>query len=415
MNGKERLKNALNHKDGPVPIDFGSTTVTGMHASCIEDLRKYYGLERKPVKIIESYQMLGEIDDELGAVIGVDSTGLISWKNMFGVENTGWKNWITPWGQEVLVPENFLIADEGNDIIIFPQGDSTVSPSGRLPEGGYFFDTIIRQQPFTDDELKVEDNLEEYGIIEDKALLHYKKEAERLNAAGLGVVGAFGGTSLGDIALVPGPALKAPKGIRDISEWYMSTVIRQEYIHGIFEKQTEIALENLNRIYSVVGEAIQVAFICGTDFGTQNSQFCSTETFSSLYLPYYKRINNWIHKNTGWKTFKHSCGAVADFMPYFIEAGFDIINPLQFSAKGMDPVMIKKEYGAELTFWGGGVDTQHTLPFGTPEEIKAEVFQRCEILSQQGGFVFDAIHNVQAKTPVENIVAMIDAVNEFNK
>ena len=219
---------------------------------------------------------------------------------------------------------------------------------------------------------------------------------------------------MGDIALVPAPFLKQPKGIRDVTEWYISTSLRRDYIHKIFEKQTEIALANLSRIYAVVGHNVDVVFTCGTDFGTQTSSFCSVETFRSLYFPYYRQVNDWIHKNTPWKTFKHSCGAVEKFIDSFIEAGFDVLNPVQCSATGMEPEKLKEKYGDRIVFWGGGIDTQKVLPFGTPAQVRAQVLERCRIFSRNGGFVFDSIHNVQAGTPVENIVAMVDAVHEFN-
>jgi uroporphyrinogen-III decarboxylase len=186
-------------------------------------------------------------------------------------------------------------------------------------------------------------------------------------------------------------------------------------VHSIFEAQTDIALDNLPKVYEALGDSVQAVSVCGTDFGTQSSQFCSPSTFSSLYAPYYRRINGWVHAHTPWKTFKHSCGAIVPLLPSLIEAGFDIINPVQCSAKGMDPQFLKREFGSRLVFWGGGVDTQHTLPFGTPEQVRAEVLHRCEIFGRDGGFVFNAIHNVQANTPVENVVAMVDAVKEFNR
>ena len=228
------------------------------------------------------------------------------------------------------------------------------------------------------------------------------------------MIAGFGGTAFGDIALVPAPFLKHPKGIRDVTEWYMSTHSRRDYIHKVFEKQCEMALANLEKIYAAAGDNVDVVFICGTDFGTQTSSFCSVQTFRDLYMPYYKQVNAWIHKNTAWKTFKHSCGAVEKFIEPFIESGFDIINPVQCSAAGMDPAGLKAKYGDRLVFWGGGVDTQKTLPFGAPAEVRRQVLERCEVFSRNGGFVFDTIHNIQARTPVENIVAMIDAVREFN-
>ena len=225
---------------------------------------------------------------------------------------------------------------------------------------------------------------------------------------------SFGGTAFGDIALVPAPFLKNPKGIRDVTEWYMSTRTRRGYIHSIFERQCEIGIENLARIHARIGDAVDCVFLCGTDFGTQTSAFCSVGTFRELWFPYYKRVNDWVHANTAWKCFKHSCGSVERFFESFIEAGFDIVNPVQCSAAGMEPAELKRKYGSRLVFWGGGVDTQKTLPFGTPQQVREEVLRRCEIFAPGGGFVFNAIHNLQAGTPVENIVAMLDAVHEFN-
>ena len=190
----------------------------------------------------------------------------------------------------------------------------------------------------------------------------------------------------------------------------VSTISRPEYIHAVFGAQTRIAVGNFEKIFRRVGNRPQAVFICGTDFGTQNSTFCSPGTFTDLYLPYYRRMNDWIHKNTTWRTFKHSCGAVADFIPHFIEAGFDIINPVQLSAAGMDAADLKREYGSEIVFWGGCVDTQNTLPFGTEQEVREEVGRRMSILGAGGGYVANSIHNVQAKTRIENVVAMIEAM-----
>jgi len=199
-----------------------------------------------------------------------------------------------------------------------------------------------------------------------------------------------------------------------VAEWYMTTCARREYVHSIFSRQCEIAIGNLQKLHEAVGNAVDAVFLCGTDFGTQSSSFCSKETFNELWFPYYKQVNGWIHKHTTWKTFKHSCGSVDRFIPSFIEAGFDILNPVQCSAANMGAGHLKSAYGDRLVFWGGGIDTQKVLPFGTPEEVRAQVLERCEIFSKNGGFVFNSIHNIQARTPVENIIAMIDAIHEFN-
>ncbi|MGB6827899.1 MAG: uroporphyrinogen decarboxylase family protein, partial [Terracidiphilus sp.] len=260
-----------------------------------------------------------------------------------------------------------------------------------------------------------EDNLEDFSSISQADLDHIVGATRAAAASGRGVIATFGGTALGDIALVPAPFLKHPKGIRDITEWYVSTSSRQNYVHKVFERQCEIALENLEKIHDAIGDIVQAVFICGTDFGTQTSAFCSVKTFNNLYFPYYKKVNDWIHSRTQWKTFKHSCGAVSKFLPSFIDAGIDILNPVQCSATGMDPEQLKASFGDRLVFWGGGVDTQRVLPFGTPAQVREQVLRRCEIFAPGGGFVFNTIHNVQAATPVENIVAMLDAVHEFNR
>jgi Uroporphyrinogen decarboxylase (URO-D) len=307
-----------------------------------------------------------------------------------------------------------VTVDNRGDTLIYPEGDMTAPPSGRMPKGGYFFDTIVRQEPIEDDKLNPEDNLEEFGPIKDVDLEHFRCAAAKAAGSGRGVIANFGGTAFGDIALVPGPFMKHPRGIRDVAEWYMSTTARRDYVHAVFEKQCAIALGNLEKIKGVVGDAIHAVFLCGTDFGTQTSSFCSVSTFRDLYFPYYKRVNDWVHRNTSWKTFKHSCGSVERFIPSFIESGFDILNPVQCSAAGMGEEHLKSTYGDRLVFWGGGIDTQKVLPFGTPAQVREQVLRRLDVFSRGGGYVFNPIHNVQARTPVENIVAMIDAVREFN-
>jgi uroporphyrinogen-III decarboxylase len=412
---RERLINALNHKEPDrIPIDFGGTPVTGVHVSCVAALRDHYGLEKRPVRVHEPFQMLGILDEDLREAMELDVVGVYARNTMFGFPIDRWKSWEFN-GLEVLVPEDFNVTiDTHGDTLIYPKGDTTAEPSGRMPNGGYFFDCIVRQEPFDEETLNPEDNLEEFSFIEQEDLDHLVRSTQAAAQTGLGVIGSFGGTAFGDIALVPAPGLKHPKGIRDVAEWYVSTSSRQNYIHEIFDRQCEIAIENLERIYAAIGNSVQAVFVCGTDFGTQTSAFCSVKTLRNLYFPYYKQVNDWIHAHTQWKSFKHSCGAVSKFLPSFIECGFDILNPVQCSATGMEPEQLKANFGDSLVFWGGGVDTQRVLPFGTSAEVREQVLRRCEIFAPGGGFVFNSIHNVQAATPVENIVAMIDAVHEFN-
>lgn len=412
---RERLAATLSHKQPDrIPIDFGGSAVTGIHASCVAALRDYYGLEQRPVRIHEPFQMLGLVEADLQDAMGLDVAGVFPRNTMFGFPIGQWKPWRLN-GQEVLVPGNFnTTLDANGDTLIYPEGDTSVPASGRMPREGYFFDCIVRQDTFDEETLNPEDNLEEFGPVSQEDLDHLVLSVQQAGASGRGVIASFGGTAFGDIALVPAPSLKHPRGIRDVAEWYVSTSSRQDYIHKIFERQCAIAIGNLQRIHAAVGDKVHAVFLCGTDFGTQTSAFCSVKTLRNLYFPYYKQLNDWIHAHTSWKTFKHSCGAVSKFLPSFIEAGFDIMNPVQCSATGMEPEQLKANFGGQLVFWGGGVDTQRVLPFGTPAEVREQVLRRCDIFAPGGGFVFNSIHNVQAATPVENIVAMIDAVHEFN-
>ncbi len=415
MNKTEKLKLALNHKEGPIPFDLGATAITGMHVSIVEKLREYYGLSKKPVMIIEPLQLLGEIDDELKQAIGVDTDKVWAPSTIFGFKNEGAKEWIAPWGQNVLVPTGFVTkTDEKGDTYLFTDGDTNYAPSGLLPKGGYFFDVIVRNDTFDEDNPNVADNLEEFGDISLEDLQSIKAQTEACAKKGYGAVGSFGGTAIGDMALVTGAMLKEPKGLRDVAGWYMASVANQDYLHEIFSAQVEIGIKNLEKIHKEIGDSILAVYTCGTDFGMQSGLFCSVDTFKSLYKPYYLKVNNWIHKNTGWKTFKHCCGSVKALIPEIIDSGFDILNPVQWTAQNMDAKELKRDFGKDIVFWGGGVNTQQTFPFGTPKQVREEVLNILEIFGKDGGFVFNAIHNIQAKTPIENVVAFIDALKEFN-
>jgi len=412
MTSKERLKATLAHKaPDRIAIDFGATPVTGIHVLTIQKLREYYGLRNIPVKVTEPYQMLGEIDPELMDILGIDVIGLSPRTNIIGFESNNWKEFRMWWGQEVLVPGNFntkMLA--GGDLLLFPEGDITARPSARMPSTGYFFDTLIRQEPLDEVKLNVDDNLEEFAPLSAIDIEYWTRQIETVKKSDRGIVANFGGTALGDIALVPAPFMKNPKGIRDIQEWYMSPLVRPDFVKEVFERQTDIAVENLKKLFSIAGNVVDVVYLCGNDFGTQQSTFCDLEGFREFYVPYYRKMTSWIHANTEWKIFKHSCGAVEPLLEGFIEAGFDILNPVQISAAGMNPENLKKKYGKQLVFWGGGVDTQKVLSFGTPEDVKKQVRELCSVFSPGGGFVFNTVHNIQANVPVENVVAMMNAI-----
>jgi hypothetical protein len=418
MNSRQRVQAALNHQPpDQVPLDLGGSAVTGMHASSVYLLRQALKLDppATPVKVIEPYQVLGEIQVDLMDALGVDVVGLSSPRNMFGFRNENWKPWTLFDGTPVLVPEAFNTTPAPNgDILMYPEGDRTAHPSGRMPYGGFYFDTIVRQPPIDDATLDPADNLEEFGPLSEADLDYFEFEAKRLyETTDKAILGNFGGTAFGDIALVPAPWLKDPKGIRDIAEWYMSTISRRDFVYTVFEKQCQIALKNLPKIYERVGDRITAIFVTGTDFGTQTGPFISPKAYRDLYQPFHRQINDWIHQNTTWKSFIHSCGSVAKLIPDFIQSGFDILNPVQTSATGMEPEGLKEQFGEQITFWGGGIDTQQILPFGSPQEIDQQVRERMSVFGIGGGFVFNSIHNVQARVPQANLLALYQAVRKY--
>jgi len=254
---------------------------------------------------------------------------------------------------------------------------------------------------------------EQFGLVDQAELDYLRERCEWLyRNTDYSIVAAWGGGSLGDIAMVPGQFLRHPKGVRDPQLWYEFLLTHPEYVKGIFDLHTEAALKNLQLLEDALGDMIDVIFVSGADFGTQRGPLASLEVFRKLWKPGYTRINAWIHHNTPWKTFYHSCGSIRALLPDFIEMGVDILNPVQCSAEGMDAAGLKRDFGDKLVFWGGGVDTQKVLPFGTAEEVRRQVRERINTLGAGGGLVFNPIHNIQQGTPVENVLAMFDEARQ---
>lgn len=413
LSPRERIETVLAHrKPDRIPCDFGGCSVTGMHVSAVYALRQALRLDPPgtPVKVTDPFQMLGEIKPDLISALGIDTVPLQGTRTFFGFKLEGWKPWTTFDGTPVLVPGDFNTepAEDGS-VYQYPQGDRTARPSGVMPAGGFYFDTIQRGATVDFEHLRVEDNVEEFGLIPDDELDHLARESHRLHReTDQAIFASFPGGGFGDMAWLPAPFLKEPKGIRKYDDWLMSLVERPDFVRRVFQRQCAVALQNLSRLYEAVGDRVNLLFLTGADYGTQKSLFFPPRLFAGLFVPYFEELTGWIHQNTRWKTFLHSCGAVQPLIPLFIEAGFDVLNPVQCSAANMDPAVLKSKYGQQVVFWGGGVDTQRTLPFGTPQDVRTEVRARLEILGKDGGYVFNSVHNLQPRTPVENIRAMFE-------
>lgn len=418
MTSRERVRKAINHQQpDKVPIDLGATPATGIQAGALAKLRRALKLEDRKVKLFEPFQMLGFVEDDVIQAVNADIIGLWSDWTFFGFENKNWKSWRLQDGTEVLVSEDFAITQDNSGVTyIHPKGNLHYAPSAKLPKGGYYFDAILREEPVDEDNLNGrEDFKEQFQVFSENECKHYEKTAEYLyNNTQYSIIGNYGGMALGDAGLLPGIGLSRTPGIRKVEEWYVAHIIHPKYIKEVYEFQTEIAMKNLKLYKEAVGDKIDVIYMSGADFGTQKAELMSPDMFREFYKPYFKKVNEWIHENTTWKTFYHSCGSIVNLLDDFTDMGVDILNPIQCSAYGMEPKFLKEKYGDKLTFWGGAIDTQKTLPFGTPEDVRKEALERLGVFSKGGGFIYNAIHNIQHTTPVENIVAFYEAAMEYN-
>jgi hypothetical protein len=419
MTSRERVRRALHHEQPDrVPLDFGATGQTGISASTLYRLRPALGLPQKPVTVIEPFQMLGEVEQDLRDRLGVDVMGLWSPVNMMGVRNGDWKPWRMSDGTPVLMAGGFAWRQEADgSVLAYPQGDVAAPPSLKLPAGGVFFDNLDRAPPWREEDLDARRDFRDlFGTYTDEDARQLERESRRLfQETEYALIMNFGGGGFGDAAVLPGPWEKHPRGIRRLEDWYAAHLLHPEYIQDLFGLQAEIALKNLEILRQALGERILLVNLSGADYGSQTGELISPELYRSLYKPHHRALNDWVHAHTGWKTHFHCCGSIVRLLDDFVEAGVDVLNPVQCSALGMEPRALKQKYGRKLVFWGGGVDTQATLPFGTPEQVRAEVRERLRVFSPGGGYVFNTIHNVLARTPVENLRAMFEEFLEFSQ
>lgn len=420
MTSRERVIAAIEHKAvDTIPLDIGATFATGVSAKVITQLRDFYGLEKRPVRVFDPYQMLGELDNDLINAIGGDVIGLWNSTTLFGTSNRSYKPWHIYPGIELLVGSDFnTVYDEAGNLIAYPRGDKTKMPSGIMPRNGCYFDSIIRQVPYEEDSLTSKSAREhfsgDYPVMDDLELSWLQKRADEISeTTDFATIGTLTCASINDFAHLPAPSLNYTPGIRRVDEWLIAHYLHPDYITEIHEMHVESAIENLKLYYEAVGDKIQIIIMSGADYGTQNGLFISKDMYRAFVKPYQKRVNDWVHQNTKWKTWYHSCGSVADLFDDMIEAGVDIINPLQYSAKGMELDYISQQYGGRIVFWGGAIDVQKDLSLENPDSVYSRTLNNLEILAMNNGFIAATTHNIQPNTPIENITAYFHAVKDF--
>jgi uroporphyrinogen decarboxylase len=184
-------------------------------------------------------------------------------------------------------------------------------------------------------------------------------------------------------------------------------------VERLHAKLMEDYLKMLDRLIKGVGDYVDIFVVGGDDLGSNQAGFMSPDVFRELFKPKFEKVWSFIHDNSDIKIMIHSCGSIYEYIPDLIDAGVDILNPVQTTAANMEPERLKKEFGKDVTFWGGGCNTRDVLPFKSPKEVKEDVKRRIEVFGEGGGFVFNQIHNVLANIPIENIIAMLDAAYEY--
>lgn len=392
MTSRERVEAALRHEQPDrVPLDLGGSRVTGLHVRAYQALRDYLGVTGPPPKVYDLMQMLALVEEPVLSLLGVDVIPLHRREIIWGLGTEAWQPWELWDGTPVQAPAGFAPEVQPNgDLLVYHHGQ----PAARMPHGGSFFDSVpeaiaakvppAEYNPplLTDEELQwLQDQARQLYHGTDKALL--------------------GGLYLGNLFEIY---------LGGFEEWLVTLHTDPGYVHAIYDKTADNWIANLKLYNEAVGQYVCAAVFCD-DLGMQRGEWVRCDLFEERVAPYYKRIFGWMHEHTQLKVFLHSCGSIRNLIPSLVEAGVDILNPVQCTAANMDPAELKREFGDRLVFWGGGIDTQSVLPFGTPAEVRRQTQERLDTFAPGGGFVFNTVHNVLPEVPPENLMAMVETVH----
>jgi uroporphyrinogen decarboxylase len=379
MTPRQRVLTALAHEEPDrIPIDLGSTLVSSITSAAYVPLRAHLGLPAEDITIFEQTQQLPYLSEDLLQRFAVDTRVVaLPRERAFRpelVEEGEYWAWTDAWGAGLRMPR----------------------------EGGLYYDWVTHPLPevtveaidaYRWPELETADNL---AAIRDEAI-----RLRRDTDYALVGTGRIGGGIFEQACRLAG-----------MEAFMMAMVTDPRAAERLLDGITDLYVEAAHRYLDEVGEFLDV-YQYGDDVATQETWMISPETYARLIKPRQRRLFDAIRSRTGAKLFYHGCGAVFDLVPHLIEIGVDILNPVQVSARGMDTARLKAAYGKDIVFWGGGVDTQHVLPFGSPDEVRTEVTRRIADLSPDGGFVFAAVHNIQALVPPENVAAAFDTARSY--
>ncbi len=409
MTSRERVLRTINFQETDrVPIDLGGMKATGITVRAYNQLKSQLDL-RTPTRIWDPKFMIASVEEAIMQRFHLDVVPLdISSAVQDMTPDSEWTLQTLYQGAEGLLPPHSAVGtdSDGRWVLLDPAGNPT---SLRMPRDGFYFDDVAFNTPgatinpaafrpatgFPDEHLRA---------IEARAKFLYENTEYAM-------LGWGGGVCFLGLSLITDRMSNVTMGLP--SEWMMMLMTEKETCHEMMARSVDASIQCLTQLHDAVGDRCFAWGIAADDSGTQRGEFIRPDLWAEMIKPHYTRLCAWIHRNTKWKTFLHCCGSIYHLIPHMIEAGVDILNPLQTSAANMQPERLKKEFGGKVVFWGGGCDTQQILPTATPDEIHEHVRERLAIFKPGGGYVFNQVHNIQTNVPVENVIAMLDAAYAY--
>jgi uroporphyrinogen decarboxylase len=408
MTSRERVLAALDHKPTDrVPVDFGGHRSSGIMALAYAKLVRALGLPARPIRVYDVVQQLAVIDDDVLDRLGVD---VVEMGRGFGGSAADWKEWVLPDGTPCLVPSWVDLRLEGGDWWLY---NSQGRRAGLQKKGSLYFEQVW--WPYA------EGIPQDLSGLEEAAASHQwstatppNLAATDLDALARGARAFRASTDRAIIFLFGGSLYELSQYLCGTENFLVWLGTEPEAVHRLLDAIVESHLAGLRRLLPVVGPFVDIVLF-GDDFGMQTGLQMSPTMYREFFKERERILWGEAKRLAGIKTQLHCCGGVRDILGDFIEVGLDSINPVQTSCAGMEPAALKRDFGAGITFWGGGCDTQNVLMLASPGEVRAHVLGRLPIMDAGSGFVFQQIHNVMANVPPENVLAMFGAVAEYNR
>jgi len=409
MNSRERVLRAINFQQPDrVPIDLGGIRASGINAVVYDQLKQRMGINT-PTKIHDSMQILAELELVVLDRLHVDVVPLegasATWARQEASQGVKRRLFC---GLEVYFPPKTRITEEpdGSWVLRNPAGE----PYARMPKNGFYFDFL---RPTMAARRIVPSAFHPRDTVPEEELRALAEHARYLYTYTDKAILGWG-ASLSVLGLSALLADNITQGSLD--EWLIMLMTEKETAHEMMGRYVDAVIKCLEQYYQAVGDYCSIWGVASDDAGTQKGELIAPDLFAEMIKPHYKRLCDWVHTHTPWKTYLHSCGSIYHYIPHWIEAGIDILNPVQISAANMEPERLMKDFGGKIVFWGGGCDTQRVLPLGTPAEVREHVRHNLSVFaSGRGGYVFNQVHNIQQNVPVENVEAMFAAAYEFGR